>query len=237
MTILCHLQFVVTCGFGTLLDNFSVYLLCVMKRHLAILLFLLFVPFIADAQDAVLTDNDTIYFLTLVEREGESLPEVEIKDVTIVASKNLDGEKKNKRSVSTAYRQYSKLVQNVKKVYPYTTIFKERLAFVNDTLTYMESEKERKQYMKNFEKSIFKEFEGDVRKMTVSQGQILIKLIDRETQNTSYQLIKEYRGGLSAAFWQGVAKLVGTNLKATYDPYGEDALIELIVQDIESGWL
>ncbi|MBP5589974.1 MAG: DUF4294 domain-containing protein, partial [Bacteroidales bacterium] len=86
-------------------------------------------------------------------------------------------------------------------------------------------------------KSIFKEFEGDVRKMTVSQGQILIKLIDRETQNTSYQLIKEYRGGLSAAFWQGVAKLFGTNLKATYDTYGEDSLIELIVQDIESGWL
>ena len=73
--------------------------------------------------------------------------------------------------------------------------------------------------------------------MTITQGRLLIKLIDRETQNTSYELIKQYRGFLSAAFWQGIARIFGSNLKAEYDHFGEDALIELIVRDIEAGWL
>ena len=73
--------------------------------------------------------------------------------------------------------------------------------------------------------------------MTITQGRLLIKLIDRETQNTSYTLIRQYRGGLSAAFWQGIARIFGTNLKDEYDPYGEDALIEMIVNDLEDGRL
>ena len=68
-----------------------------------------------------------------------------------------------------------------------------------------------------------------MRQMTITQGRLLIKLIDRETQNTSYELIKDYRGKFSAAFWQGIARIFGTNLKEEYDAYGEDALIELII--------
>lgn len=71
--------------------------------------------------------------------------------------------------------------------------------------------------------------------MTISQGRLLIKLIDRETMNTSYELIRQYRGSLSAAFWQGIARIFGTNLKEEYDPYGEDIIIEIIVTEIESG--
>jgi hypothetical protein len=73
--------------------------------------------------------------------------------------------------------------------------------------------------------------------MTITQGRLLIKLIDRETQNTSYVLIKDYRGKLSAAFWQGIARIFGTNLKSEYDPEGEDALIESIIQEIDAGRL
>ena len=73
--------------------------------------------------------------------------------------------------------------------------------------------------------------------MTISQGRLLIKLIDRETQNTSYDLIKDYRGKLSAAFWQGIARIFGTNLKEEYDRFGDDALIEIIIMEIESGRL
>ena len=73
--------------------------------------------------------------------------------------------------------------------------------------------------------------------MTITQGRLLIKLIDRETQNTSYALIKDYRGKLSAAFWQGIARIFGTNLKEEYDPNGDDALIESIVQEIDAGRL
>jgi hypothetical protein len=71
----------------------------------------------------------------------------------------------------------------------------------------------------------------------MTQGHLLLKLIDRETQNTSYELIKQYRGGLSAAFWQGIARIFGTNLKEEYDPYGNDIVIEFIIQEIEAGRL
>ncbi len=108
---------------------------------------------------------------------------------------------------------------------------------INAQLAEIPDEKERRQFLRQVENDILGEFEDDARNMTITQGRLLIKLIDRETQNTSYQLIKEYRGFLSAAFWQGIARIFGTNLKAEYDPYGEDALIELIVLDIEAGWL
>ena len=101
----------------------------------------------------------------------------------------------------------------------------------------MTDEKDRREFLKNVEKEILDEFEDDARNMTITQGRLLIKLIDRETQNTSFELIKQYRGFLSAAFWQGIARIFGSNLQAEYDPFGEDALIELIVRDIEAGWL
>jgi len=71
--------------------------------------------------------------------------------------------------------------------------------------------------------------------MTITQGNLLIKLIYRETYNTSYNLIREFRGGFSAAFWQGIARIFGTDLKADYDPFGEDAVMEIILIEIEAG--
>jgi hypothetical protein len=98
-------------------------------------------------------------------------------------------------------------------------------------------DKQRKKYLRQIEKDVFGEYEDDIRDMTISQGKLLIKLIDRETLNTSYELIRQYRGGLSAAFWQSIARIFGSNLKAEYDPYGEDAIIEIILQEIETGKL
>jgi len=76
-----------------------------------------------------------------------------------------------------------------------------------------------------------------MRRLTFTQGKILIKLIDRETSNTSYELIRQYRGKISAIFWQGIARIFGANLKSTYDPRGDDYLIEHIVREIEAGRL
>ena len=116
-------------------------------------------------------------------------------------------------------------------------IVRVKLEDVNEDLATIPGEKERRQYLKEFEKNVFREYEDDIRKMTITQGRLLIKLIDRETQNTSYDLIKQYRGGLSAAFWQGIARIFGTNLKEEYDPYGADFMIEMLLQDIEAGTL
>ena len=73
--------------------------------------------------------------------------------------------------------------------------------------------------------------------MTISEGRILIKLIDRETEHTSYELIKDLKGGLSAFFWQGIAKIFGNNLKDEYDPATEDRMIEEIIIFIEAGMI
>ncbi len=169
------------------------------------------------------------YLIQKVTRNGISMPEIEIKEVTIIARPS--------RAKRNEYRKYEKLIFNIKKVYPYALMVRRRLEKVNEDMKNITTEKERKEYIKTVEKDVFAEYEGDMRQMTITQGRLLIKLIDRETQNTSYELIKVYRGKISAAFWQGIARIFGTNLKDQYDAYGEDALIELIIREIDAGRL
>ena len=175
------------------------------------------------------TSQGRVYLLQEVERNGELLPEVEIKEVTIVGNKNAP------RKV--IIRKYDRMIFNLKKVYPYAMIVRDKFEEVNMKLAAMPDEKERKQYLKNVEREVLGEYEDDIRDMTITQGKLLIKLIDRETMNTSFDLIKQYRGGFSASFWQGIARIFGTNLKAEYDPWGEDAWMEVIILQIEAGLL
>ena len=199
----------------------------------AILIFFLYVAETTGQIDSIKQKSDTLqgrsYLLQKVDRNGVTLPEVEIKEVTVYAHPQFP-----KKS---DFRKYERLVYNLKKVYPYALIVRNKLLLVNSELGNIKNEKERKDYLKKVEKEVFADYEGDIRDMTITQGRLLIKLIDRETQNTSYALIKDYRGKLSAAFWQGIARIFGTNLKEEYDPNGDDALIESIVQEIDAGRL
>lgn len=183
------------------------------------------------ANDSAVLDSAAgrTYLIQNVERDGVVLPEIEIKEVTVV------GRPSKETSRRSEYRKYERLIYNLKKVYPYALVVRQKLEEVNQVMLQTDSEKKRKEYLKEFEKNIFGEYEDDIRNMTITQGRLLIKLIDRETQNTSYDLIREYRGRLSAAFWQGIARIFGTNLKDSYDPYGEDALIEILLWEIETG--
>ncbi len=133
------------------------------------------------------------------------------------------------------FYRYQRLIYNLKKVYPYSQVVKARLGAINEELEKISGERERRKYLRQVEKDVFGEYEDDVRDMTITQGRLLIKLIDRETLNTSYDLIRQYRGTFSAAFWQSIARIFGTNLKEEYDPYGEDAVMEIILNEIESG--
>jgi hypothetical protein len=101
----------------------------------------------------------------------------------------------------------------------------------------MKTEKEKKKFLNEYEKTIFKTHESDLKKMTVNQGRMLMKLIDRECDRTSYDLIKAYRGGVSAFFWQGIARLFGSNLKSEYDASQNDKVVERIILLVESGQL
>jgi hypothetical protein len=199
----------------------------------AILVFFIYVADSTGQIDSLKQSIDTLqgrsYLLQKVNRDGVTLPEVEIKEVTVYAHPQF--------AKKSDFRKYERLVTNLKKVYPYAKIVRNRLSKVNQDISNIKSEKERKDYLKKVEKEVFADYEGDIRDMTITQGRLLIKLIDRETQNTSYALIKDYRGKFAAAFWQGIARIFGTNLKEEYDPYGADSLIEIIIVEIDAGRL
>ena len=90
-------------------------------------------------------------------------------------------------------------------------------------------------YINQWQKELLKEFEPVIRKMTVSQGQLLCRLVDRELGRTSYKIVKDYKNGVAAAFWQGIARIFGQNLKTPYDPKGKDKETEELVQAWERG--
>ena len=134
-------------------------------------------------------------------------------------------------------RRYTRLIYNVKKAYPWAKIAGDKLAEVEIHMATLENEKEQNAYMKQVEKELLKDYKDDLKKLSITQGRILIKLVDRQTGDTSYELVKELRGKISAVFWQALARLFGSNLKSEYDPEGEDRLIEEIVILIENGQL
>jgi hypothetical protein len=193
----------------------------------------MFVTDISGQNDTLKNRNDTLsgkfYILQNVKRDGVTMPEVEIKEVTVVARPSA--------ATRSETRRNDRLVYNLKRVYPYALMVRMRLNDVNEDLKAITDEKEKKKYLKEVEKNVFAEYEDDIRDMTITQGRLLIKLIDRETQNTSFSLIRDYRGKFAASFWQGIARIFGTNLKEEYDPFGEDAMIELLINEIEAGRL
>lgn len=202
-----------------------------MKLLSAILILFFYVSDATAQIDSLKQRNDTLqgrsFLLQKVNRNGVTLPEIEIKEVTVYAHPRFPRK--------SDFRKYERLIYNLKKVYPYALIVRSRLARVDDDMRNINNEIGRKEYLKKVEKDVFAEYEGAIRDMTITQGRLLIKLIDRETLNTSYTLIKDYRGKIAAAFWQGIARIFGTNLKEEYDPYGEDALIESIILEIDAG--
>ena len=161
--------------------------------------------------------------------EGDTIYVVNLPTVDIYSTYGPDGEE--------ALKKYLKLRRDVLRAYPYAKLASAQLKYVNDSIAKIPSEKDRKKFIKETEKEMKAKFEKDLRKLTLTQGRILIKLVDRETGSTSYSLVKELRGNLSAFFWQSLARIFGANLKSEYDPEGEDRMIEGIVQQIERGEL
>jgi hypothetical protein len=141
------------------------------------------------------------------------------------------------RKLRSMARKNSRLVYNVKKVYPYAKLAGIKLNEYEVMLRNAKTDAERRRLMKQAEEELKEEFEDDLKKLTFKQGLILIKLVDRETGNSSYVLIQELRGNFVAFFWQTFARIFGYNLKTEYDPEGEDREIEEIVVMIENGEL
>ncbi|MFP4469724.1 MAG: DUF4294 domain-containing protein [Bacteroidales bacterium] len=192
-----------------------------MKRILITISFFLLFGGIVSAQNKQyqvvkyrIVDRDTLPFARL--------SPVEIFDFRVF---------KNKREA----RQNTRLIRNVKKVYPWAKLAGAKLLEYETVLSSVEKEQEKRRIMKQVEQEIEEEYGGELRKLTFSQGKILIKLIDRETGNSSYDLVEDFRGSFMAFFYQSFARLFGYNLKIKYDPENEDRNIEVIVRMIESG--
>lgn len=143
-----------------------------------------------------------------------------------------DKSKKNGRE----WREFYRLVYNFKKTYPYALIAKEKIYEADRILSSSNfSPSDRERFIKKFEQNLFREFEKPLRKMTFSQGRLLLKLIDREVGQSSFYIIKSYRGGAAAGFWQGIARIFGSDLKKPYDRFGEDRLTEDLVRMYQQG--
>lgn len=128
---------------------------------------------------------------------------------------------------------FARLRYNVYKVYPYANTAAYLLKDVNIKLSKMPNEEARKKYLKSLEKELNKRFKGELEEFTISQGVVLVKLINRQTGHSCFDIIKEIKGGFNATVWQGVALVFGNNLRREYDPYDRDKDIEFIVNEIE----
>ena len=134
------------------------------------------------------------------------------------------------------WRKYYKLVHNFSKAYPYALVAKKLVNEADSTIAVDKLKGvKREKYVADVQKELFDVFEGQMRSLTVSQGALIMKLIDREVGKSSYNIIKGYKSGIAAGFWQGIAKMFGTDLKKPYDPEGEDAKIEELVEIWEAG--
>lgn len=162
---------------------------------------------------------------------GDTLPCLKLEEVK-VHGKNL-----RKRQLKRYARRHSRLEYNVRKVYPYARIAAREIQKIDTRISQVRNRKERKQVIREEYGKLMKSFKKPLMKLSITQGRILIRLIYRETQNSAFAHIREYKGSVNAYFWQSIALLFGNNLKADYEPYGKDAEIEEIVLSIEGSSL
>ena len=132
---------------------------------------------------------------------------------------------------------YWRTVRDVKKCLPYAKMITKDMAYADAELAKLPDNKARKKWWHSFEKQLFKKYEKDFRGMYASQGMMLMLLLDRETDRTSYDLIKQYKGKAAANFWQFVAKLFKNDLKEEYDASDKDRITERVINLVEAGQL
>jgi len=185
------------------------------------------VPFLISAQGIVNPYDDEGYHCNSIVVDGDTIPVMYLDEVYVWGNKLFRN--------SAESRQWERLVRNVKKAYPYAKLAGIKFNEYNQKITNIKSEKVQKEMMKQAENEIQDQFGNELKDLTITQGKILLKLIDRQTNNCSYDIVKDFRGNFRAFFYQGFARLFGYNLKVKYDPLGADADIERIVLMIENG--
>ena len=196
-----------------------------MKRKLFIALFFSFIAAAAYSQQQTTTING--YMVPVCVYKGDTIPAVQLPNVYIFRPLKFKNEKESGK--------YYRLVRNVKKTLP---LAREINRAVIETYEYIETlpdKKAREKHLKLVEKGLKEQYTPIMKKLTFSQGKLLIKLVNRQTDSSSYELVKAFMGPFKAGFYQTFAALFGASLKKEYHPEGEDRLTERVVLLVENG--
>ena len=197
------------------------------KKHIYLLIGLLAAP-VAEAQTTknnILPDG----FQRAQVVNGDTLPVVNLREIFVFP----DVKFKNKRQ----QKQYDRLVRDVKRTLPYAKLLYDTLIETYEYIETLPTEKEQRAHIKRMEKELFEQYKPELKRLTFSQGKLLIKLIDRECNQSAFNLAKAFLGPFRAGFWNLFAGMFGASLKSEYDPKGKDAQTERVVVLVENGLL
>lgn len=200
-----------------------------MRRIASIILLLLLALQITVAQKKISTGEGAKFIVGVSEHGGAKIPHIILPTYYAYAPLIFKNQKEQRR--------YGRLVHDVKKTIPLAMEIRDIIYNTEEQLKKLPNEKARKKYLDEKEKELKKTYTPKMKKLTFRQGKLLIKLIDRECDQSAYQLIKLFMGSFKAVFYQSFAKLFGASLKKTYDPTGEDFMIERVVVLVINGQL
>lgn len=167
------------------------------------------------------------YLVPMCIYDGDTIPSIQLRTVYIFRPLKFKNERER--------REYYRLVRNVKKVYPISLEINRAIIETYEYLQTLPNEKARQKHIKRVEKGLKEQYTARMKKLTFAQGKLLIKLVDRQSHQTSYELVRAFMGPFKAGFYQAFAALFGASLKKEYDPLGEDRLTERVVLMVESG--
>ena len=204
--------------------------MCIMKKYI-IISYLLFLSLAAMAAVPNYSEKLGGYLLNAEIYQGDTIGTIVLPEVPIYPPMKFKNKKQEKL--------YWKTVRDVKKVYPYMKFIGTEYKRINAICDTISDPRLKKKYLKKYEKELLDEYKPVMKKFTLSQGKMLIKLIDRELEATSYDLIKQFRGGFVAWWWQLFAKMLGADLKDDYNisEREKDRIIERVITLYEAGVL
>ena len=181
------------------------------------------------AEPAPLGRNYIRSYSWKVDEEGDTVPVINLRGITVFKKWNF----KNKKEEDFYWRT----VRDVKLTLPYAKLIAETLIETYEYIETFPTQKEREQYLKEMEKSLFEQYKPVLKRFSKRQAKVLIKLVQRETHQTSYDIVKAFLGSFRATFWQGFGKLFGVSLKSEFQPGKdrEDAMLERVACAVEEG--
>ncbi len=161
--------------------------------------------------------------------QKDTLYRIDVGEVIVTAKR-----KKTRKYYRDTYR-YKRMVRNIRIVYPYAQEANKTILEINRQLKSVKNKRERRRIIRKKYKGLMRTYKKPLMRLKISQGKVLMKLIDRESGNSSYYHIKELRGSFTAVFWQSIARLFGSSLKSKYDPLGKDWMMEEILERMRKG--